>query len=149
MTRICITGGPLTGKTTLAGALVAEMPVSSGVQIRHTDDLIPLGWSEASAAAALWFDAPGPWIVEGVAVPRALRKWRKAHPDERPPVDRLIYLTEPYQVCMAGQSSMARGIETVMREIAPWLRQHGVVIEFPRSKPQVAHQERARMIDPA
>lgn len=134
MTRIAITGGPLTGKTTLASKLAYDqggIGMFAGDKIvRHTDYLIPLGWSEASAAAALWFDEPGPWIIEGVAVPRALRKWRDAHPGQRPPVDRVIYLSEPHQVCMRGQSSMAKGVESVFRELEPWLEEHGVEVEY-------------------
>ena len=132
MTRIAITGGPLTGKTTLAGELQMRPPDDGECRprIRHTDHLVPLGWSEASAAAALWFDEPGPWIIEGVAVPRALRKWRDAHPGQRPPVDRVIYLSEPHQVCMRGQSSMAKGVESVFRELEPWLEEHGVEVEY-------------------
>lgn len=134
--RICITGGPCTGKTTLA-AQMAEIERDDkpdrpwGGIIRHTDDLIPLGWSEASQAACLWLDAPGPWIIEGVAVSRALRKWRDAHPGEPPPVDRVIYLTEPLNrgAVLAGQDRMAKGVASVHAEIEEWLVEHGVATE--------------------
>lgn len=135
--RICITGGPRTGKTTLAEKLSAQHETCYGVfcpridgplrdgkrcgEPLHTDDLIPLGWSEASQAASLWLDAPGPWIIEGVAVSRALRKWRDAHPGEPPPVDRVIYLTEPREALTPGQLTMAKGVATVHAEIAGWL----------------------------
>lgn len=146
MTRICITGGPRTGKTTLATQLwcenahdadVGQFPTEDGC-VRHTDDLISLGWSEASAAAALWLEAPGPWIIEGVAVSRALRKWRDQNPGEPPPVDRVIYLSEPHETLTSGQLAMAKGVRTVHDEIDGWLVQHGIRTEYPL----IPHQKR-------
>lgn len=138
MTRICITGGPRTGKTTLAeqlrngiGSLSRGEGSLAGVPIQHTDDLQHLGWSEASAAAADWLDAPGPWIIEGVAVSRALRKWRDQHPDAPPPCDRVIYLSESYEALTPGQRTMAKGVATVQDEIDDWLAEHGVITEYP------------------
>ena len=153
MTRICITGGPKTGKTTLAAQLAEmarDLPPGRAWDggIRHTDDLIPLGWSEASQAAALWFDEPGPWIIEGVAVSRALRKWRDQHLGEPPPVDRVIMLTKPHQPLTPGQQSMTKGIDKVHDEIVGWLESHGVRVEYiPSSEhPTPAHQH-PRMTD--
>ena len=48
--------------------------------MRHTDDVKHLEWSAASLEVATWFDAPGPWIVEGAAAVRALRKWLATNP---------------------------------------------------------------------
>lgn len=154
--RICITGGPRTGKTTFAAKLFEEQrctckaPPSfidgrtygmhatdcddwlpEDIRLRHTDDVMQMGWSEASQHIAdHWLTQPGPWIIEGVAVSRALRKWRDQHPGERPPVDRVIYLTETFEEPTAGQRTMAKGVETVHREIEGWLAQHGVRTEF-------------------
>lgn len=139
MTRIAITGGPKTGKTTLAkdifevwaedGRLVER--ALDDFEIRHTDDLIgKLDWSDASAEIATWFDDPGPWIIEGVAVSRALRKWMANHPGERPPVDRVIYLSEPHESLSTGQASMAKGVRKVHDEIEPWLNEHGIRTEY-------------------
>lgn len=140
MTRIVITGGPRTGKTTLANSFElhgAGCRVRQGggdctcarSLLRHTDDLMELGWSEASQAAALWLDEPGPWIIEGVAVSRALRKWRAAHPGAAPPVDRVIRLTTPHVELTKGQAAMAKGEETVWAEVEPWLRDSDVDID--------------------
>lgn len=140
MTRILITGGPRTGKTTLAEKMFeahdwhhAEPDCDGCGQLRHTDDLIAQcaglgkdGWSEASRLASEWLDAPGPWIIEGVAVCRALRKWREAHPGESPPVDKVIRLTTPHVALTKGQATMAKGEETVWQEIAGWLYAAGV-----------------------
>jgi hypothetical protein len=124
VTRIVITGGPRTGKTTLSESLGDRCGHNN---IRHTDDLIgKLDWSAASLEVSRWFDEPGPWIIEGVAVSRALRKWREAHPGEPPPVDQVIYLHTPYEALSKGQATMAKGVETVHAEIEPWLRQYGI-----------------------
>lgn len=118
MTRICITGGPKTGKTTMAN----RMSLGATPDVRHTDDLIAShDWSAASLEASKWFDEPGPWIIEGVAVSRALRKWRDAHPGEPPPVDRVIRLTKPHVELLKGQATMAKGEATVWAEIEDWL----------------------------
>jgi hypothetical protein len=68
-----------------------------------------------------WFDAPGPWVIEGVAIPRALRKWMNNNPGLPPPVDKIIVLYTPFEVLTKGQESMGKGIDTVLNEIQPWL----------------------------
>jgi len=150
MDRIVICGGPRTGKTTLATDLWEQNDWPHGI-VRHSDDLIEelkhLGkdaWSEGSRRVTEWMDAPGPWIIEGVALARALRKWREANPGERPPVDRVIRLTTPHVALTNGQAAMAKGEETVWAEVEPWLRQHGVKVEHGTST--TAHQD-PRMID--
>lgn len=144
MSRICITGGPRTGKTTMAEHLFGahswphDVPNCDGCGVlRHTDDLIEqckhLGnkaWFEESRIASTWLDEPGPWIIEGVTVSRALRKWRDMHHGERPPVDRVIYLREPYEKLTPGQSTMAKGVRNVHDKIVSWLEQYGILTEY-------------------
>ena len=118
--RTLIIGGPKTGKTTLSQSYACP--------VRHTDDLIgKLDWSAASAEVATWFDAPGPWCIEGVAVVRALRKWLATHPDGTP-ADRILFLTEPKIPVTAGQAAMTKGIDTVWEEIEGDLLLRGVDI---------------------
>jgi broad-specificity NMP kinase len=116
--RVAITGGPSTGKTTLAG---------SGA--KHTDDLIEdHDWSAASEVASTWFDDPSVDLhVEGVAVPRALRKWLLAHPEGKP-VEKLIVLQKAYEPLNIRQQAMAKGVETVLAEIHGELEKRGVRI---------------------
>lgn len=121
--RFAIVGGPNTGKTTAAKALAVEYDV----RLRHTDDVIDLGWSEASAEVADWLDYPGGLIVEGVAVPRGLRKWLKAHPEGKP-VDVVVVLTQAFVVPTDGQSRMAKGVHTVLEEITDDLCRRGTSI---------------------
>jgi broad-specificity NMP kinase len=118
--RIAIAGGPKTGKTTLSGSL--------GGCVRHTDDLIEKGWSEASLEVSKWFDDHIISVIEGVAVPRALRKWLQSHPSGKP-VDKIIYLHKSHATLKPGQVSMAKGCLTVFNEIRAELKRRGVVIE--------------------
>lgn len=141
--RIVITGGPRTGKTTMAREMVGgddprDRMEHAHVMVRHTDDLIEqcknLGgsaWSEASRIASTWLDEPGPWIIEGVAMSRALRKWAEAHPGEPPPVDRVIYLAVAHESLDTRQIAMAKGVETVhSKDVEPWLLEHGITTEY-------------------
>jgi hypothetical protein len=128
MTRILITGGPRTGKTSLSESLADS---SGHNNIKHTDDTLTMGldWSSSSAHVSGWLDEPGPWIVEGVSASRALRKWRDKHPGERPPVDKVIYLHKPYVATTKAQDTMAKGVETVHSELEGWLLDHGIRTE--------------------
>jgi adenylate kinase family enzyme len=120
-----VAGVPSGGKTTFARKLAAL----SHVPVRATDDLIDLGWSEASERVAQWMTEPGPWIIEGVAVGRALRKWFSAHPTGRP-ADRVFWLGRPHEKLTDGQCRMARGCETVFKECTPELLVRGVPILY-------------------
>jgi adenylate kinase family enzyme len=121
--RLLITGGPRTGKTTRA----LDLAQQHGVPVYHTDDAIPLGWHEASAEVARWLERPGPWIIEGVAVPRALRKWLASHPSGIP-CEQCIVLRTPHIELHRGQIRMMQGLLTVLQEIAPELRARGMEI---------------------
>ena len=117
--RLALAGVPKAGKTTTANNY-AEVP------IYHTDDLIvDHEWSAASEKIATWFDRPGPWVIEGVAIPRALRKWIATHKDGKP-VDRIIWLGVPRLALTRGQQTMAKGCQKVMQEITPELLRRGV-----------------------
>lgn len=140
--RICITGGPRTGKTTLSHGY--PLFSSVGVAKVHCDDYITHPdivalperdrWSAVSQMIADEdLRIPGPWIIEGVQVPRALRKWLRAKvpivTDYRP-CDRLIILrNEPYVALTSRQTGMAKSIDTVLDEIMPDLRRLGVEVE--------------------
>lgn len=125
--RVAICGAPRSGKTTLADRLNRHT--------WHTDDLIDgRTWSEASEQASHWFDMPGVWCIEGVAVYRALRKWLvrwHAYP-KRTPCDVLVVLPVP-RICISpGQERMRKGCETVLAEIRPELERRGVEIVVER-----------------
>jgi hypothetical protein len=102
---------------------------------RHTDDLIGvLDWSGCSHRIAFdWFAQPGPWIIEGVAVGRALRKWLAANPEGKP-CDEVILLWSPRVTLTPKQAVMAKGCTKVWLEIAGRIKARGVKIstEAPR-----------------
>jgi hypothetical protein len=131
--RVCITGSPRAGKTEASERRAAEM----GVTARHTDDARQLvehlpekeRWSAASAVVATWLEDPGPWLIEGVALPRALRKWLQAHAgDSAKPCDVLILHEQPVMELTRGQETMRKGIVTVWGEIRAELEARGVEI---------------------
>lgn len=124
MIRVVIAGVPKAGKTTLA--LRGDYPG----RVLHTDDLIrPGAWSEVSEEAAGWFDQPGPWVIEGVATVRALRKWLSWHPTGRP-CDRVIWLGSPRLELESGQLRLAKGCWTVWDGIYNEVRARGVPVEL-------------------
>jgi adenylate kinase family enzyme len=119
--RIVIAGGPRTGKTTVARELASALRVP----LRHTDDLIDRGWVEAGRAAAAWLDEDGPWIVEGVAAPRALRRWLKRHRRGRP-CDVIAFFAAAVIPRTPRQDAMAKGCATTYRAIRRALLRRGV-----------------------
>lgn len=127
MSRIVIVGGPGTGKTTLALALGSKY----NTPIKHTDSLIDtMGWSEVSTEVSRWFDLPGPWLVEGVATVRALRKWLQGHSSGTKPADIVIFLGSPQKARTAQQRAMATGCDTIWQQVEPGLLELGVEIYY-------------------
>jgi adenylate kinase family enzyme len=125
LTRTMIAGVPRSGKTTLAVRIAAR----TCIPMRHSDDVIGLGWSEASEHVASWFAAPGPWVIEGVAVGRALRKWLAAHPTGKP-CDVIIWLGTARVLLTPGQAAMGKGCETVWQEIKAEVVRRGVEVRY-------------------
>lgn len=120
--RVVIGGGPCTGKTQLSDHVASVL----GVTARHTDDLIgQLEWSEASEEVARWMTEPGPWVIEGVATVRALRK---ALATPGAPCTILHWLTGPFLPLTKGQLAMTKGCETVLAGIRPELEARGVLV---------------------
>lgn len=116
--RVVICGWPGAGKSTFAKELGEKL----GVTPKATDAVRHLGWSECSEEVSHWFDEPGPWIVEGIAVPRALRKWHERNPDKEPPFEKFYNMRHPNPAELKqGQSTMGKGHDTVLRELEEWL----------------------------
>jgi hypothetical protein len=128
MSRIVVAGGPRTGKTTLAAELAREQLGCR--KVLHTDNLIGLcSWSEASARVARWIEEPAPWIIEGVAAVRALRKWFAAHPRAgEQPASRIYWLERALVPRTPGQDAMAKACATVWAEVLPELRRRRVEV---------------------
>ena len=83
----------------------------------HTDDLLDLDWSEQSRQIMRWLEKPGPWIIEGHAVVRGLRKWLREH-DQGLPFDYLIYLNRSKVERTNGQEVLGKSVRTIWQEIA-------------------------------
>lgn len=120
--RLVIGGGPRTGKTTLAR--------NQGLIVKHTDDVMHMGWSEASDEVSHWFDvASYAWCIEGVAVARALRKWLARNP-KGTPCDKIIWCRTTFVPTTPQQDAMAKGCEKVFEEICYRLEKRGVEVIY-------------------
>jgi hypothetical protein len=120
-----IAGGPRTGKTTLGRALAQAL----GVSLRSTDSLIEtVSFADAPRSVAQWIAEPGPWIIEGVQVARALRHWLRDNA-EGIPCERVFWSESPKAEQSHGQVIMAKGIRTVWTQIFEELQTRGVVVQ--------------------
>lgn len=105
--RIGITGAPRTGKTTLTQS-VSDRPVI------HTDDWKDWPWPDVpDLVRAACDEAGASFVVEGVQVPRTLRKGLE--------LDALVYLSEPQTDQTPAQVAMGKGVHSVLAE---WLAMH-------------------------
>ncbi len=127
MSRILIAGIPRAGKTSLSLKLANEKNLS---HVSHTDDLIgSLNWSDVSKEVSKWFSIPGAWVIEGVAVPRALRKWLSVLPNTKP-CDVVYWLDKPFVQLTPGQEAMGKGCVKVWAEVVGQLQRLGVEIRY-------------------
>jgi hypothetical protein len=116
--RVVITGAPRAGKTTISEDME---------HVRHADDLMTSDWSKQSEGVVAWFQEPGPWVIEGTAAVRGLRKWFRDH--DTAPCDRVIWMPEPKEDLTPGQASMAKSVATVWGEVRQRLLDLGVQVE--------------------
>lgn len=123
MSRIVITGGPRTGKTTRAKQVQYDQ---EGCELFRSDDIAHLPWSEQSDIVVTWLDKPGPWIIEGVTAVRALRKWLARNAGK--PCDVVYWLDTSVVPLTSGQQSMSKGALTVWRDVKTELQKRGVTI---------------------
>lgn len=129
--RIAIVGGPLRGKSTYAAKLASlyRLPVYCGdpkstVRVASPDvTYVPEGLPFRGAGgvadfiAREWLVLPGPWVVEGHAVARALRRYVMDGPPH-PPADQIfVMVSGPYAAESERQRAMARAVETVWSQI--------------------------------
>lgn len=128
--KIVIGGGARCGKSTLAELIGRQ----HGLPVYCSDELIRLGWSEASDAFADVIDFGRDGVYEGVATVRALRKMLLRSLAR--PCSHYLHLARPRTLLTHGQLTMNYGIETIYRDLASRLRRRGVqVIDVGRYHP--------------
>jgi len=132
MKRVLV-GGPRSGKSTYAKKLrehnIPTYCTDSKSMVKDLEDgviYLPegLSWSEASQFVVdHWFPMRGPWCIEGVGTVRALRKFLAAGGK---PNFTVTYFSKQYDhaVTKEGQKTLAKGVETVWREIEEQLKPH-------------------------
>lgn len=138
--RVVIVGGPRVGKSTLALKLVSALSFEPGGKrlpiycgdplskvkepmpgVTYLPEGLPFSGDGGSAdwIARNWFQLPGPWVMEGQAMARALRRYMEntdgsMHGGYAPfPCDRIIFMLTPKVQQIEGQRTMGKGIETV------------------------------------
>lgn len=121
--RAIIAGGPRTGKSTTS----ARAGERYRRDIRSTDALSDShGWIEASAEIARWIDDPK-YIIEGVAAPRALRKWMRANPDKKLDAT-VVYFGRAVSPQTDQQRRMSKDVAKVWNEIRGELIARGCTV---------------------
>jgi hypothetical protein len=141
--RIVIVAGPSRGKSTLAHELHCKHgwpvfcadPASKVVFQKPYTTYLPesLDFAGDNGAAAWvaehWLSMPGPWVVEGHALARALRRWMQAAEADgwgrrqapHYPCDRIIVLDrEAHRETTRHQEAMHAGVMKVWYEISDY-----------------------------
>ena len=123
--RIAIIGGAKTGKTYYSET------ITTGDQLIHADDSMGLSWSDHSEFISHVFDLENSdYVVEGLVVVRALRKWLKNNPKGQP-CDLVVYLEKPRVLDLSsGQKASIKAVETIFKGIEEELINRGVLIEY-------------------
>lgn len=121
--RIIIAGGPRTGKSTFAKMIAA----TNGTVARCTDSL-NVGYTESYPIVSEWFNAPGPWVIEGVSVTGALRHFLTYN--NGAPADKLFWSPTARVELNPKQIGMTKGIDTIWSQIVAKLQARGVGIHY-------------------
>lgn len=122
-TKILILGVPRAGKSTLA----EELQTKLDIPLVHIDQWVKdMPWSFVSDKVAEKLDTEGPWIMEGVAGIRGLRKWLLLHQGK--PDCYIVWLSEPKVKLTAGQDNMRSGTLTIFKGVKETLDFRGITI---------------------
>lgn len=122
--KIIIVGFPKTGKITLAKRLGQKY----NAVVKSTDSLLDRSWEEISEEAANWINEPAPWVIEGNATARGLRKWLKLNPGKRLDGVLIVLLTHTSSLYTPKQLALAKAIRTVWEQIRMELVDRGAKI---------------------
>jgi hypothetical protein len=126
--KLAIIGGPFSGKSTLAQSYGVKVFCTDPVSlVREKIDgvtYLPEGleWeAQSHYICEHWLSMPGDWVIEGVGVVRALRKWINYY-DSVPPCYQLIYIKGHHPKATgltSGHVAMSKSIESIWNEISP------------------------------
>lgn len=125
--RICITGAPRTGKTSLIRQ-VSDRPVI------HTDDWMHHDWADVPALVAAACGGLEAFVVEGVRAPDALRNGGVM-------VDCVVWLSKPKVEQTQLQRGMGKGVHTVLEQWAALHPEVPIVTEEQLTMPTLDHAE--------
>lgn len=122
-TRILVIGVPRAGKSTLVDMLKAQLDIP----VTHIDEWAKdMPWSFVSDRVAEKLESEGPWIMEGVAGVRGLRKWLLKN--EGKPEFHIVWMNDPKVKLTAGQDNMRNGTKTIWAGVKQTLEVRGVNI---------------------
>lgn len=122
--RMCIIGGPQSGKSTLSTKynipVFCADPISLVKnKVKGVTYLPNMRWEDQSEYICKnWFSMGGDWIIEGVGVIRALRKWLNY--SDTPPCDNILFIRNSHpsiNELLSGQKAMYKSIDSVWLEI--------------------------------
>lgn len=129
-----IIGEPRCGKSTLATKLAKRtgLPlVSTGKRaVLATDDFMGVPWEQVPERIIPLLEESDELILEGCQAARVLRRWFKANPENALRVREVYFLDRPFVQRSSGQNAMGKGIQTVWREVRPYLIHAGVPIHY-------------------
>jgi hypothetical protein len=133
MTRIAICGGPRTGKSTFASKLATELGIelfSTGKKaLVATDNFMDVGWENVPRLVMERLLELDDWILEGTQATRVIRHWYRTAP-ETLQLDRVYFFERPWVVRNGGQNAMAKGVQTIWREVRAELHKRGIPILY-------------------
>lgn len=94
--------------------------------VEYLPEGIPFAGDDGAAAwiVANWFGRPGPWVAEGHAMARALRR------ADRRVCDRVVVFPAPHPnaVVTARQLAMGKGVHTVWETVRRSVERQGVEV---------------------
>ncbi len=99
--RVAVTGGPKSGKTSICTGVTDRF-------VLHTDDLIEEKWEDVPGIVRLRLADKASFVVEGVQVPRALRRGLV--------VDAVVWMRSAKTSLTPGQRTMAKAVGTVFEQ---------------------------------
>lgn len=149
MPRIVVIGGPRTGKTTYATKLAKQLGCHLGSTGKRTEQPDGLVSTDNYMRRADWKTLPDvvlkdlkdrdSWVLEGTQAARVLRRALKEDPKFT--VDKVLVFGRPWVQRNPGQEAMAKGVRTILNDMAPLLRDRGIEVEH-MTPPQLTDAER-------